>query len=129
EEAGGVFVKLGQLLATRPDLVPPEAQADLGRLHSRAGPLPRRDVERVLAEETGRAPEEVFAHIDWEPLGSASIAQAHTARLPDGRDVVVKVQRPGLDSHVERDLRIAGWLSRTAERRTSWGRTYEVDDL
>lgn len=123
EEAGGMFVKLGQLLATRPDLVPPEALAELSRLQSSAQPLGRAEIEAALRAETGD-PTDVFAHIDWEPLGSASIAQVHTARLHDGRDVVVKLRRPGLEDRVERDLAIALWLARTAERRTAWGRTY-----
>lgn len=129
EEAGGMFVKLGQLLATRPDLVPPEALAELGRLHAAAAPLSRDEVERVLAEETGRSIEEVFSEFDWVPLGSASIAQAHAARLTDGREVVVKVRRPGLEGQVEKDLAISLWLAGMAERRTEWGEVYGVTDL
>jgi len=129
EDAGGMFVKLGQLLATRPDLLPPHALAELGRLHASAAPLPKADIARVVRDETGRPLEEVFADITWEPLGSASIAQAHAARLTDGREVVVKVRRPGLEELVARDLAIAQWLARIAERRTSWGRAYEVGGL
>jgi ubiquinone biosynthesis protein len=129
EDAGGMFVKLGQLLATRPDLLPPDALAELGRLHSSARPLPRDVVEAEIAREIGRPLQEVFTDIDWTPLGSASIAQVHTARLHDGREVVLKVRRPGLDDVVERDLAIALWLARLAERRTGWGRSYEVAAL
>lgn len=129
EAAGGMFVKLGQLLATRPDLLPPPALAELGRLHASASPLPRTDIERIVREETGRPLDEVFADITWEPLGSASIAQAHAAILLDGTAVVVKVRRPGLEDQVERDLAIAMWLARMAQRRTSWGRAYEVSEL
>lgn len=129
EQAGGMFIKLGQLLATRPDLVPPVAQAELGRLHSSASPLSREEVEEVLREGIDRPLSDVFAEIDWVPLGSASIAQAHHARLVDGRDVVVKLRRPGLEQQVEVDLSIAAWLARTAERRTTWGRLYGVSDL
>ena len=129
EEAGGMFVKLGQLLATRPDLVPPEALAELGRLHAAAAPLPREQVEQVLREETGRPLEELFAEIDWTPLGSASIAQVHAARLSDGREVVLKVRRPGLEAQVEKDLAIALWLAGIAERRTEWGKSIGVRDL
>jgi ubiquinone biosynthesis protein len=129
EDAGGMFVKLGQLLATRPDLLPPAAQAELGRLHAGARPLDRAVVEQALTVELGRPLGEVFSEIDWHPLGSASIAQVHAATLHDGRRVVVKVRRPGLLENVERDLAIAVWLARTAERRTVWGRTYEVGAL
>ncbi len=128
EDAGGMFVKLGQLLATRPDLVPPEALAELGRLHAAARPLSRVEVEGAIAAELGDLGG-VFAEIDWEPLGSASIAQAHAGRLHDGREVVVKIQRPGLEEVVERDLAIVLWLARLAEQRTVWGRAYEVTGL
>jgi ubiquinone biosynthesis protein len=128
EDAGGMFVKLGQLLATRPDLVPPEALDELGRLHAAARPLPRAAVEAALIAELGDV-DAVFAEVDWEPLGSASIAQVHSARLHDGREVVVKVRRPGLEELVERDLAIAQWLARSAERRTAWGRAYETSAL
>ncbi len=129
EESGGVFIKLGQLLATRPDLLPPAAMAELSRLHGSAAPLPEDQVAQVIREETGRGIEEVFLEVDWTPLGSASIAQAHAARLLDGSAVVVKVRRPGLREQVERDLAIARWLARTAERRTSWGALYQVTSL
>lgn len=126
EDAGGMFVKLGQLLATRPDLLPPAALAELGRLHAGARPLPRTEAEAAIRAELQGPLEQVFAEIDWEPVGSASIAQVHAARLHDGRQVVVKVRRPGLVAEVERDLAIAVAFARLAERRTTWGRTYEV---
>jgi ubiquinone biosynthesis protein len=129
EEAGGMFIKLGQLLATRPDLLPPEAMAELGRLHSSAAPLAREQVEGVMREETGRPLGEVFEVVDWQPLGSASIAQAHAATLSGGQEVVVKVRRPGLEEQVNRDLAIARWLAAKAERRTTWGRFYQVTGL
>ena len=124
EAAGGMFVKLGQLLATRPDLLPPAAVTELGRLHGSAAPLERAAVEDALAREIGGPVEERFARFDWTPIGSASIAQAHTACLHDGREVVVKLRRPGLDRVVERDLVIVAWLAGLAERRTAWGRRY-----
>jgi ubiquinone biosynthesis protein len=126
EDAGGMFVKLGQLLATRPDLLPPAVLAELGRLHAGARPLSGEEAERAIAAEIGRPLREVFTDIDWTPLGSASIAQVHRARLHDGRDVVIKVRRPGLLEDVERDLSIAVTFAWFAQRRTVWGRTYEV---
>ena len=129
EEAGGMFIKLGQLLATRPDLVPPAVQNEFARLHSSAAPLPRDEVEAAISTELGRPVTDVFSQIDWEPLGSASIAQAHAARLHDGRPVVVKVRRPGLMEVVERDLAITRWLARMVTRRTEWGRTFDAEAL
>jgi ubiquinone biosynthesis protein len=129
EDAGGMFVKLGQLLATRPDLVPPEVQAELGRLHAAARPLERSEAERAITAEIGVPLEEAFAEVDWTPLGSASIAQAHVARLHDGTPVVLKIRRPGLEDLVERDLAITMWLARVAERRTAWGRFYGTTAL
>jgi ubiquinone biosynthesis protein len=124
EEAGGMFVKLGQLLVTRPDLLPPAALEELGRLHASAQPLGPEVIRAELATAFGRPVDAVFASFEDRPLGSASIAQAHRARLVDGRSVVVKVQRPGLERIVARDLAIVRWLARTAERRTAWGRAY-----
>ncbi|HEX6219936.1 MAG TPA: AarF/UbiB family protein [Acidimicrobiia bacterium] len=129
EEAGGMFVKLGQLLVTRPDLLPPEALAELSLLHAEVPPIPDAKVKALVLEETGRPVEEVFSDITWEPLGSASIGQAHAARLLDGREVVVKVRRPGLEEQVDTDLAIVRWLADIAERRTGWGKAYNVTEL
>lgn len=128
EELGGVYVKLGQLLATRPDLLPPEALAELGRLHSSATPLPIEQVRDVLRAELGE-PDRVFSRFDEAPLGSASIAQAHSGALADGTEVVVKVQRPGLEDDVERDLAILDWVASTAERRLPVAKSYGVARL
>jgi ubiquinone biosynthesis protein len=128
EDLGGVYVKLGQLLATRPDLLPEEAIEELGRLHSSATPLTKEQVDGVLTAELDD-PDAVFSTFDADPLGSASIAQAHAATLADGTDVVVKVQRPGLGSDVERDLAILDWVSRNAERRSEVARTYGARQL
>lgn len=128
EDLGGVYVKLGQLLATRPDLLPPEAVAELGLLHSSATPLPIEQVRAVLRAELGD-PDKVFSRFDAQPIGSASIAQAHAAALADGTEVVVKVQRPGLEDDVERDLAILDWVSRTAERRLPVAKSYGVARL
>ncbi|MPZ54082.1 MAG: hypothetical protein GEU79_15355 [Acidimicrobiia bacterium] len=129
EDCRGMFIKLGQLLATRPDLLPPEATRELGRLHASAVPLSREDVQQVIETELGRPFSEVFQHFDWDPLGSASIGQAHSATLHNGSRVVVKVRRPGLIDQVERDLTITMWMARNAERRTDWGEAYGVAGL
>jgi len=129
EEAGGIFPKLGQLLATRPDLLPPAAMQELGRLHSAVAPLPIAAIERQLTAQLGRPITEVFSRLDDRPLGSASIAQAHAATTTAGENVVVKVRRPGLERVVERDLTILRWLARTAANRTPWGAAYQVGGL
>jgi ubiquinone biosynthesis protein len=129
EEAGGMFVKLGQLLVTRPDLLPEEALAELGLLHADVAPIPEAQVRILVLEETGRPLDEVFGDFSWQPLGSASIGQAHAARLADGREVVVKVRRPGLEEQVDTDLAIVRWLAGVAERRTAWAKAYNVRDL
>jgi ubiquinone biosynthesis protein len=129
EEAGGMFVKLGQLLLTRPDLLPPAAVRELSLLHADVPPIPAEQVKAIVHDEMGGPIEEVLSEINWDPLGSASIGQAHAARLLDGTEVVVKVRRQGLEDQVETDLAIVRWLADVAERRTSWGKAYNVTDL
>ncbi|MFG2194559.1 ABC1 kinase family protein [Streptomyces sp. NPDC048639] len=106
EECGGTFIKLGQVLSTRRDLLPPHFVVELSRLQSDVPPAPWDGVEEVLREELGAPLTEVFAEFDREPLAAASIAQVHRATLRDGSTVVVKVQRPGIRETVERDLDI-----------------------
>lgn len=117
--AGGVYVKLGQFLSTRPDLVSAEIAAELRLLQQDVDPIPTPLVRRVLAAELGD-PAERFADFDPEPVGAASIAQVHRAVLDDGRRVAVKVQRPDVTGRVERDLDILMRLAERLERRTQW---------
>lgn len=116
EELGPTFVKLGQILSTRSDLLPPDWIAELEQLQSAA---PTVDFERLRPEveaALGGAPETVFARFDVAPLAAASIAQVHRAALHDGTEVVVKIRRPGVRPRVEADLRLIGELARVAER-------------
>ena len=129
EEAGGLFIKLGQLLATRPDLLPPAAMAELSKLQSAVAPVGREAIEAQMAAQLGRPLADVFAKVDWQPLGSASIAQAHAAELLDGTAVVVKVRRPGLEHVIERDLAIVRRLARSAQLRFAWAKKLRVVDL
>lgn len=129
EEAGGVYVKLGQIAATRIDLLPPSVCEELGKLQSRSTPIPGDDVRAVVEAEYGRTVEEVFASFDWEPLAAASIGQTHTAVLRSGESVVVKVQRPNIRTGMERDLAALNQLARLAERRTVTGRDLRVSQL
>jgi ubiquinone biosynthesis protein len=106
EELGPVFIKLGQMLSTRPDLLSPEYLAELSKLQDDAPPVPADVIRSVIRAELGAAPEELFATFDDVPLASASIGQAHAAILQDGTAVVIKVRRPGVVALVNEDLEI-----------------------
>ena len=129
DEGGVTFVKLGQVLSTRRDLLPAEFVAELSTLRDQAAPVPWEQVQRRLREEFGVPVEEVFAEVDPVPLAAASVAQVHAARLLSGAEVVVKVQRPGIRAVVERDLDIVRRLARTLEQRTRWARATGAVDL
>lgn len=112
EDLGPTFIKLGQVLATRVDLLDPEWIAEFSKLQDSAPPTPYADIRQQLTEDLGAPPEEIFAAFDPEPLAAASIAQVYRARLKDGSAVVVKVRRPDVQSIIEADLR---WLIRLVE--------------
>ena len=105
-ELGPTFVKLGQVLSVRPDIVPSDVIVELERLQDDVPPADSAEVTRLLEGELGGTIEERFASFDPDPLASASIAQVHRATLPDGRHVAVKVQRPGIESSIRSDLHI-----------------------
>jgi len=115
EELGPTFTKLGQILSTRPNLLPPDYAEELSKLHSQSAPLPFGQIISILTEELGTAPETIFKEIIEEPLGAASIAQVHKAKLPDGKEVVIKVQRPGIADIMEQDLEILEYLASLME--------------
>ena len=121
EQGGATFVKLGQLLSTRPDLLGPELMDELDRLQNEAAPAPWPAVERVLEEELGAPVDSVFEAFARAPLAAASVAQVHRARLRGGADVVVKVQRPGIEPGIERDLDIVARLARVIDARGARG--------
>lgn len=129
DDGGVTFVKLGQVLSTRRDLLPAEFVDELGRLQDHVAPSPWELVEPVLAAELGGPVEEVFAAFDRTPLAAASIGQAHAARLHTGESVVVKVRRPGIERVVAKDLDIVRRLAATLESRTRWGRSLGLRDL
>lgn len=126
DEAGVTFVKLGQVLSTRSDVIPASVAQELSRLQDQVSPAPWPLIEEVLTEELG--PNQVFTEFATEPLAAASVAQVYAARLDDVQ-VVVKVQRPGIASLVERDLDIVQRLARMLERNTDWGRSMGVRSL
>lgn len=128
-DGGVTFVKLGQMLATRPDLIGPEYAASLSRLHSEVSPQSWPLIHHTLEVELGKPPSEVFDSLDEAPLAAASIGQVHQARLKSGEGVVVKVQRSDARAQVTADLdivlRLANWLERVAP----WARYLGVCDL
>lgn len=111
EELGPTFVKLGQVLATRPDLVPSDYVEEFSQLHDRVQPLPFETIKEILKTEYGQRRDEIFESVDPSPLGSASIAQVHKARLKSGDDVVIKIQRPGLLKTIDEDLNVLYMLA------------------
>lgn len=122
QEAGGVFIKLGQVLSTRPDLVSPQVAEQLARLQEDADPVPIDDIVRVIVEDLGAHPDELFEQFDRAPMATASIAQVHRARLRDGRQVAVKVQRPDVADLIHRDLDILRRTARRLDQRPGWAR-------
>jgi ubiquinone biosynthesis protein len=129
DECGGMFVKMGQVASTRSDLVSPPVAEELSHLQDHVAPAPPEGVRELLEDELGAPVDEVFAEFDWNPLAAASIGQVHRARLHGGRQVVVKVQRPGIANSVDRDLDVLNELATMVEQRTTWGADYHVSDL
>lgn len=129
EAAGGVYIKLGQIAATRVDLLPGDVCEELARLQQHVPPEPREQIAEVLESELGPDYESVFSDFDWEPLAAASIGQTHLARLHTGEAVVVKIQRPGIQETMERDLAALGLIADFAQRRTPFGRGIRSGDI
>ena len=128
EQAGPIFVKLGQVASTRTDLLPAPVTSELARLQDHVAPVPWPLVRKVVEDELGADISEVFEHVDPEPLASASLAQAHAARR-GGRPVILKVQRPGIDEQVTRDLGMIRRLTHRLEARAAWARGCHVAEL
>ena len=117
DELGPTFVKFGQLLSTRPDIVPPDVVAELRGLQDDVRPFPFADVERVVREELGQPIERMFREFDHNALAAASIGQVHRAVLPNGKHVAVKVQRPNAPRQIESDIQLLGQAARLAKER------------
>jgi len=129
QELGPTFIKLGQLLSTRADLLPEEYVLELEKLQDAVPPFPFEEVRRQVERELGRPLEEIFAYFDRTCLAAASIAQVHRARLVGGEEVVVKVQRPGVEDIIAVDLDILHDIARLVDRRTHWGHIYSFTDM
>ncbi len=119
EDLGPIFVKFGQILSTRLDLLPPDIAEELVKLQDRVPPFPGDEAQRVIEQALGQPVDEIFAEFEQNPLASASIAQVHAARLKSGEEVVVKVLRPGIEKVIKQDVRLLYTLARMAQR--YWG--------
>jgi ubiquinone biosynthesis protein len=118
EILGPTFVKLGQILATRPDLFGPEWISELEKLQSQAPQMDFEELRPQIEEDLGSPLEEIFEEVDTKPLAAASMAQVHRATLKDGTKVILKVQRPGIRTKIESDMRLLTYLASLAEKKS-----------
>jgi ubiquinone biosynthesis protein len=124
EQLGPTFVKLGQMLSTREDLLPPTWTTELAQLHSHVAPVPFDDLLPQVEQALGRSPFEVFSNLEREPYAAASIAQVHRAKLASGTPVILKIRRPGIEAKIDADLRILEHLAHLVEREIPEVRRY-----
>ena len=116
EELGPIFVKFGQAISTRRDLLPPDIADELAKLQDMVPPFPAEQAVEILNEAYGEPVEQVFKRFDVEPFAAASIAQVHTAQLPNGAEVIVKLLRPGVQEQIERDIEVLRMIAGLADR-------------
>lgn len=129
ERLGPTFVKVGQLLSSRADLLPERYLKSLARLQDKVKPFSFREVEAIVEQELGTKISKAFSFFDHEPLAAASLGQVHKAALHDGRPVVVKIQRPGIHKQIEEDFAALDEIARLLERHTDFGRRYQLDKM
>jgi ubiquinone biosynthesis protein len=129
EDLGPAFVKLGQMLSTRPDLLPPDYIAELSRLQDRVKPRPWEEMRPVLERELQAPLRDVFGEITTEPLASASLAQVYAAKLRTRQKVVIKVQRPNIQPTIKTDLEIMHDLAKYAQEHTPLGQIYDLVEI
>jgi predicted unusual protein kinase regulating ubiquinone biosynthesis (AarF/ABC1/UbiB family) len=128
ERLGPTFIKLGQLLSTRHDLLPPEYTEALARLQDKVKPFPFEAVERIISDELGIRISKAFRNLEPVPLASASLGQVHRAELHDGRLVAIKVQRPGIRERIEKDLEALEDIAEFLDGHTKAGRAYSFTE-
>jgi ubiquinone biosynthesis protein len=129
EELGPTFIKFGQIISTRPDLLPPDFITELSRLQDNVPPEPWDPIKACIEEELGQPIEQIFATFDPQPIAAASLGQVHAATLTDGQEVIVKVQRPDIERIIDVDLDILYDLARLAQNRTPLGQTYDLVEI
>ena len=129
EKLGPTFIKLGQLLSTRADLLPKPYLDALERLQDQIEPISYEEVERIVSSELGIRISKAFAEFETEPLAAASLAQVHRAYMRDGRAVVVKVQRPNIREQIVEDLEALNEIARFLDAHTELGRRYEFENM
>lgn len=129
EQLGPTFIKLGQLLSTRADLLPPAYLEALARLQDEIEPFPFEDAQRIVEDDLGVRLSKAFSVFEERPLAAASLGQVHRAALRDGRIVAVKVQRPGVADTVAKDLEALDEIARFLDARTDAGRRYDLGGM
>ena len=129
EELGPTFIKLGQVLSTRPFLIPPDLVLELSKLQDQVGPFPFVQAQNIVEQELGKPLSETFTSFEEKPIASASLAQVHRASLSNGSTVAVKVQRPGIKSVIEADMNILKTLADLAVRHIPESRPYDPQGL
>src|SRR5690625_821778 len=116
ESLGPIFVKFGQVLSTRRDLIPKDIADELALLQDHVAPFPSEVAARIIEESLGAPPQALFAHFEVDPVASASVAQVHFARLHSGQEVAVKVLRPGMLDYIRGDLALMRTFARIVEK-------------
>lgn len=126
ESLGPTFIKIGQLLSTRADLLPPSYLEALARLQDKVEPVPYEDIEKIVQDQLGVRISKAFENFEKKPLGSASLGQVHLATLRGGKVVAVKVQRPGIRTQIVEDLNSLAEIAGFLDEHTEFGRLYET---
>jgi len=129
EEAGTTFIKIGQILSTRSDVLPSDFVQELSKLQDSLTPLPLEEVEKVIKAELGKSVKELFSSFESKPSGVASIGQVHGATLNDGTEVVIKIQKPGVRELVKEDLEILRQLGKSAAQHGEGFQQYDIAGL
>jgi len=129
EKLGPTFIKLGQLLSTRADLLPTPYLEALTRLQDKIEPFPYEEVDGIVSGEIGVRLSKAFADFDPQPLAAASLAQVHRATMRDGREVVVKVQRPDIRDQIVEDLEALGQIAQFLDAHTELGKRYDFENM